>query len=343
MPLAPGNLQLQGECLQMKACVTGATGFIGGPLVKRLLAGGASVRVLARPSQRADQLETTGAQVVRGDLRDAAAISRAVEKADVVFHIAAKVNPPGGKSDFFETNVGGTESVLKASLERGAGKVIYLSSISVYGLVREGEQIDEEVGFDPMPQSRDFYAQSKIAADELASSFSQKTGLPVAIVRPGLIYGPGRPLPLGLLGFSVGGTSVVFGKPSIRVPLNYTENLLDAMQAASQIRHEGLRQYIVVDDDELTLGQYHAVLSEFEKKRIVYFPSLPLRGGIPIAEAVLRLLPLNPSAGASLHQVRRAMQNRCYVTRRIREETGWAPRVALRDAVQRTISGSGGF
>ena len=321
----------------MRVCVTGGTGFIGGPLVHRLLAEGATVCVLARPSLRADDLESSGAQVVRGHLGDSKVTARAVKGADVVFHIAAKVNPPGTKIDFFETNSAGTECVLKASLESGAGKVIYLSSISVYGLVRSGERIDESTGYDPAPQFRDYYAQSKIAADALAVSFAERTGLPVVILRPGLIYGPGRPLPLGLLGFSVGRTNVVFGKPSLRVPLNYTENLLDALQLLSKLTGGGLRQFNIVDDDELTLGQYHAIVSEFQKKHTVYFPSWPLRAGVPVAEAVMRILPVERSAGASLRQVRRALQDRWYVTQRIREETGWAPKVALRDAVQKTI------
>lgn len=321
----------------MRACVTGGTGFIGGPLVRRLLAEGATVRVLARPSPRADALESTGAQIVRGQLGNYEATARAVEGADVVFHIAAKVSPPGTKSDFFETNSSGTESILKASLQSGVRKVIYLSSISVYGLLRRGEHIDESTDYDPAPQFRDYYAQSKIAADAFAVSFAEKTGLPVVILRPGLIYGPGRPLPLGLVGFSAGRTNVVFGKPQLRLPLNYTENLLDAMQLVSKLPSKGLRQFNIVDDDELTLGQYHAVLSEFQRKRTVYFPSWPLGAGVPVAEAVMRILPVERSTGAPLRQVRRAIQDRWYVTRRIREETGWAPKVSLRDAVRRTI------
>jgi nucleoside-diphosphate-sugar epimerase len=321
----------------MRACVTGATGFIGGPLVRRLLAEGATVRVLAQPSPRADKLESSGAEVVRGQLGDSEATARAVRDADVVFHIAAKVNPPGTKADFFETNVAGTECLLKASLQSNVQKVIYLSSISVYGLIRIGQRIDESTKYDPAPQFRDYYAQSKMAADALAVSFAKKNGFPVIILRPGLIYGPGRPLPLGLLGFSVGRTNVVFGKPCYRVPLSFTENLLDAMQLVSKLPGEGLRQFNIVDDDDLTLGQYHAVLSQLQGKRTMYFPSWPLRAGVPVAEAVMRLLPLERSAAAALRQVRRAIQDRWYVTRRIREETGWAPKVALREAVQRTI------
>jgi nucleoside-diphosphate-sugar epimerase len=339
--LAHFKFRLRIDFLSMNACVTGGTGFIGGPLVQRLLAEGAIVRVLARPSPRADELESRGAKVVRGQLSDFEAAARAVEGADVVFHIAAKVNPPGTKAEFFESNVSGTDSILKASLQNGVGKVIYLSSVAVYGLVRAGERIDENTEYDPAPQFRDYYAQSKIAADALVVSFGKRTGLPIVVLRPGLIYGPGRPLPLGLLGFPAGRANIVFGKPGYRVPVNFTENLLDAMQLVSRLSSKGLQQFNIVDDDDLTLAQYHSILSNLQRKRTVYFPSWPLRAGVPVAEAVMRILPLEPSACAALRQVRRAIQDRWYVTRRIREQTGWAPRVALREAVQRTIAAIG--
>ena len=182
----------------MRACVTGGTGFIGRALLRRLLADSAQVRALARPSRRADELEAWGAEVIRGDLSDPAAVERAVADAEVVYHAAAKLNPPGARAEFFEANVRGTERVLQACLQAGVGRVVYLSSLAVYGPVREGERIDEDTPFDDVPEQRDLYAQSKIAADELAVSFAGKNGLPVAILRPGLVYGPGRPLPAGL-------------------------------------------------------------------------------------------------------------------------------------------------
>src|ERR1039458_4383942 len=89
----------------MRVCVTGGTGFLGTVLVRDLLARGIPVRVLARPSRRADMLEIQGAEVVRGGLGDPDCIARAVEGADTVYHLAAKVDTPGRRADFLETNV----------------------------------------------------------------------------------------------------------------------------------------------------------------------------------------------------------------------------------------------
>jgi nucleoside-diphosphate-sugar epimerase len=315
----------------MRVCVTGGTGFVGSALVKRLLAEGAQVRALARTSDRADELERLGAEVVRGGLSDAATLERAVADADVVYHAAAKVNPPGTKAEYFKANVEGTVRVLAAALQQSVKRVVYVSSVAVYGRAREGEAITEETPFDEARERRDFYAQSKIAADEAAMAFARRTGLPVAILRPGVAYGPPRELPVALLGFSAGKLDVIFGKRANRFPLIYIDNLIDAMLfagAAARLPTEGepLRQYIVVDDEELTIEQYHEVLRKVAHTRPVFLPGWPV-------------LLAATFAGAALprEQVRRALQNRTYSTRRIREELGWATRTPLREAIEQTL------
>jgi nucleoside-diphosphate-sugar epimerase len=320
----------------MRVCVTGGTGFLGKTLVRDLLAGRVPVRVLARPSRRADLLETQGAEVVRGALGDPDCIARAVDGVDLVYHLAAKVDTPGSKADFLETNVGGTERVLTACLKQGVGRVVYASSLAVYGPVHGGQRIDEDTPHDESPQLRDFYAESKILADRFAVTFAQETALPITIIRPGIVYGPGKQLPVGLLGFTLGKTNFVFGNPNNRIPLNYVENLVDAMQLAAQPGGGQFQQFNIVDDDELTLAKYHAARREMDKTVAHFFPGWPIMLAGPLAEIAIRVLPVGGSMRFSKHQLTRALQDRWYDTRRIREKTGWAPKVALRDALHRT-------
>ena len=318
----------------MRICVTGGTGFLGGFLVRDLLAKGATVRVLARPSPRADALQDAGVEVVRGDLRDAESISQAFRGADVIYHLAAKVGAAALK-DYFETNVAGTERVLVACERQGVGQFVYASSLAVYGPVEDGARIDENTPFDDKPELRDPYAQSKIAADRLVSSFAQRTGLPTMILREGIIFGPGRPLPSGMFAFRLGNTNVVFGDPRSRFPLNYVENLVDAMQVAAASGN-GLRHFNVLDDEELTLAQYHQLKCAVDHSRTRFSSPWPLYVASPLMEALRPIVPMG-DLRLSTHQLRRALQNRWYDTRLIREQTGWAPRVSLREALQRTI------
>ena len=202
---------------------------MGGVLVRRWLAEQeAQVRALARPSPRADALAALGVEVVRGDLGDESAVERAIEGAEVVYHTAAKVSGPGSRKEFMETNAGGTERVLAACLKHGVNRIVHLSSIAVLWTRRQGQRIDEDTPFDEKPEARDSYAHSKIVADQRAMAFARETGMPLTILREGLVYGPGRTLPVALLGFRSGKTHFVFGNRRNRIPLNYVDNLVDA-------------------------------------------------------------------------------------------------------------------
>ncbi len=324
----------------MRVCVTGGTGFLGSFLVRDLLAKGMAVCVLARPSQRAERLAAAGVQISHGDLNDFQSIARAVKGADIVYHLAAKVGSAPQKS-YFETNVSGTERVLTACADQGVGQLVYASSLAVYGPVKEGEPIDEETPFDDKPQLRDPYSESKIAADRLVSTFARKSGLPTVILREGIIFGPGRRLPAGIFALRLGKTDVVFGKGTNHFPLNYVENLIDAMVRAAATG-SGLRQFNVLDEDGLTLDGYNAAKRAADHSSTRFVSGWPLYAASPFAEALRPVIPMGDTR-LSRHQLRRALQDRWYDTRRIRRETGWKPRVSLEEAIRRTLGGSRPF
>jgi nucleoside-diphosphate-sugar epimerase len=319
----------------MRVCVTGGTGFLGSYLVRDLLAKGTSVCVLARPSPRAERLAAAGVEIVQGDLCDPESIARAVRGADIVYHLAAKVGAAPYK-DYFEINVDGTQRVLNACTANSVGQFVYASSLAVYGPVAEGTSIDEETPFDDKPQQRDPYSQSKIKADLLVSSFAKKSGLPTVIVREGIIFGPGRPLPAGIFAFRLGKTDVVFGNPQNHFPLNYVENLIEAMIVTATPR-SGLREFNVLDEDALTLGRYHELKRAADHSSTHYVSGWPLYTASPFAEALRPIIPMGDTR-LSRHQLERSLQDRRYDTSRIRRETEWKPRVSLQEAIQRTLS-----
>jgi len=320
----------------MRVTVTGGTGFLGSYLVRDLLTKGVSVRVLARPSSRADRLATAGVEIMPGDLRDADSIARAVRGADVVYHLAAKVGSAPRKQ-YFEINVGGTESVLNACAHYGVGQFVYASSLAVYGPMPEGTRIDESTPFDGKPQLRDPYSESKIRADELVSAFAKKSGLPTVILREGIIFGPGRQLPAGLFAFRLGNTDVVFGRPANRFPINYVENLIDSMQSAAATPGSGLREYNVLDDDELTLDRYHVLKRLADHSKTRFASGWPLYVASPFAEILRPVIPMGDTR-LSRHQLERALQDRWYDTSKIRRELGWTPRIGLEEAIRKTLT-----
>jgi dihydroflavonol-4-reductase len=170
--------------------VTGGTGFIGGRLVAKLRERGDEVVALVRDPDRAGELERAGAELVQGDLSDVEAIRRGVEGADACFHSAAiyKVGIPKSQRDgMYETNVRGTERVLDAASQAAVPKIVYVSTVHVFGNT-QGEVVDE--AYRRASDFLSYYDETKYEAHQVALDRIQK-GAPIVIVQPGGVYGPG--------------------------------------------------------------------------------------------------------------------------------------------------------
>src|SRR5919202_277173 len=175
----------------MKAFVTGGTGFIGGRLVRKLRERGDEVAALVRNPEKALELERLGVDLVKGDLTDTEAIKRGLEGADAAFHGAAiyKVGiPKSEREPMHDTNVRGTERVLDAAIEAGTPKIVYVSTINVFGNTR-GDVVDESYER-PKDGFLSYYDETKYESHQVALDRTRK-GAPIVIVQPGGVYGPG--------------------------------------------------------------------------------------------------------------------------------------------------------
>jgi nucleoside-diphosphate-sugar epimerase len=174
----------------VKAFVTGGTGFIGGRLVRKLRERGDDVVALVRSPDKALELERLGVELVKGDLTELDAIRRGVEGADAAFHGAAiyKVGiPKSGREEMYETNVRGTERVLDAAIQAAVPKIVYLSTVNVFGNTN-GEVVDESYER-PTDGFLTYYDETKYEAHQVARDRIAK-GAPIVIVQPGGVYGP---------------------------------------------------------------------------------------------------------------------------------------------------------
>jgi nucleoside-diphosphate-sugar epimerase len=145
-----------------------------------------------------------------------------------------------------------------------------------------------------------------------------------------------KPLPEGPLGYRAAlGRSLVFGRREQHFPLTYVENLADAMALLRAGR--GVRTFIVIDDENLTLGQYHATRQEVEGTPTILLPGWPLLIAAIALEILMWFLTWGGAPGKMWRRIRLHLQDRRFSTLRIREETGWAPRVSLIDAIRHTL------
>lgn len=159
--------------------VTGATGFIGWHVAKRLLERGHTVRALVRPTSRIRELDV---EVVSGDLRDSGSLERAVRGCGLVFHIAADYRLwAKDPAELYRSNVEGTRNLLHAAQQAGVERVVYTSTVGCIGIRKDrpGSE-DVEVRLEQMTGA---YKRSKFQAEQVAMEFAQ-SGFPVVIVNP---------------------------------------------------------------------------------------------------------------------------------------------------------------
>jgi len=183
----------------MRAFITGATGFVGGHLAAKLIARGDEVVALVRSPDKAGELSRLGATIVQGDLNNVDVMTEAMSGCDACFHVAAgyKVGVfEDGCRAMHESNVTGTENVLKAATDAEVARVVYVSTIGYYGNTR-GTVVDETF----TRTDKDWltcYDETKYKAHEVAERYISD-GAPVLIAQPGGIYGPGDTSDLSLL------------------------------------------------------------------------------------------------------------------------------------------------
>jgi nucleoside-diphosphate-sugar epimerase len=169
------------------AFVTGGSGFIGGHLLRRLVADGWPVRALARSDRSAAAVRDAGAEPARGDLDDPASLVEGIDGCDTVFHAAAYVEEWGTRRDFERGNVDGTRNVLEAARRAGARRFVHVGTEAA---ILAGEPLVDVDETAPLrPDSKAYYSSTKAQAEELVRSASD--GLETVVVRPRLVWGPG--------------------------------------------------------------------------------------------------------------------------------------------------------
>lgn len=174
----------------VKALVTGATGFVGSHVARRLLAEGFQVRIMRRPSSSLKLLEDMTVEHAIGDVTDRDSVFAAVKGCDAVFHAAGLVSFWNGNNAIQKkVNVDGTRNIVEACLKHKIKRLIYTSSIVTIGFSPEGKLSDEETEYNWRP-TRIHYSDTKHMAEEEIQRGVNR-GLDAVCVNPGIVLGPG--------------------------------------------------------------------------------------------------------------------------------------------------------
>lgn len=318
--------------------ITGATGQLGSHIAEHLRAAGEPVRALVRPGSDVRFLRSLAVEVVEGDLRERDSVRRAVAAAGTVYHCAAKVSDWGRWRDFEEEAVVSTRNVVEACRAEGVGRLLHVSSISVYGhpRLRPGDVITEETPLGQKFWLWDYYPRAKLLAEQIAWEYAPR----VTVVRPSWIYGPRDRITI---------PRVVPALQQRRVPIIGTgDNLLNiiyvgdvaagAILAARNTLAAG-QAYNLCSEGEITQADMINALTDALglpriQKHVPYF--LAMRFAF-LKEAWARLLRRKKPPTITRRAIYLIGRPTRYSIAKARRELGWQPRVSIVEGVRRSL------
>ena len=321
--------------------VTGATGFIGGHVVERLLAEGHQVRCLVRASSDTRRLESLGVELAPGSLENARSLRRAVEGCDSVVHCGAMVTDWGTVAEIERVNVAGTRDLLQAAGHASVRRFVHVSSTDIYGYpgCRGVEETHPPNGF------RNWYAQTKLDAEAEVRRAAGDHGLQTVVLRPSTVWGPRSTEVVGEIGGAIrGGYMLLVDRGRAIAGLVYIDNLIDAIVLA--LGHDGAcgQAFNVTDGLSVTWKQFTDSLADGLGASAARF-SMPYRvaNGVGFSlehgyRLVRRATRVSAPALLSRQAVHIMGNDQDFSNRKAREVLGWEPRVSYDEGLETTVA-----
>ena len=319
--------------------VTGASGFIGGHLVRRLTARGCRVSCLVRASSQVDELKAAGADSVTCDIADRSGIAHAIAAAGVrvVFHLAGLTRAMNLR-DFMRVNAAGVEAVAQACTHQADPPVLVLvSSLAASGPSGDYAAVERDP---PMPISN--YGRSKFAGEEVARSYADR--LPITIVRPGIVFGAeDRGMVEVFRPIARFGLHVVGGSGKHRVSLVAVTDLVEGIVLAAEsgerlrpgVPGEGIYFVAAQDLSHIELGREIADALGKPPPRILRLPGWSMHAMGLLGDATSRIRGRPGWIGRDKIREILAGAWTCS-SEKARQQLGWSPAAALADRLRET-------
>ncbi len=318
----------------MTTLVTGATGFLGSALVRELVKHEPDVRILARDVQKARSQFGETVTVIPGEITDTVRVQQAVDGVTLIYHLVGHLYHPSVPTELYrQTHVEGTRILLAACRQqKQLQRIVHCSTTGVHG-VTGNTPANEDAPFAPTNP----YEGTKLESELLALKAYREQGLPVSIVRPGLVYGPGD---LHLLGFFAsiqkGLFRVIDGGKALLHPV-YIDDMTGAFQLCAMHPKAIGRCYTIAGAEPVTVHELATAIAHALGR------NLPT-GNIPLwlahlAADIFAVIPGFQGERAPLthSRVKFLTQSRVYSIERARNELGYVPQVELDEGMQQTV------
>ena len=316
------------------ALVTGATGFIGTALVRRLRAAGRPVRALAR--SRRNSAANDDITVV--DLTSAIIPSGTLDGVEIVYHLAAKTHDlfatDAADSDYWRVNLEGTQRLLESSGRHPIRRVVFVSSVKA-----QAEETTGEVDETQAPNPTTAYGRSKLAAERLILSEAARRGFEGVCLRFPLVYGPGQRGNLVRMIAAIDrGRFPPPPSAGNRRSMLHVENAVEALMLAGQHPAAAGQTYTVTDGTPYSTRELYDLIRDGLGKRPVQWavPAWAFRGLAAAGDSARAVL--GRRVGFDSDAFQKLLGSAWFSSDKITRELGYRPARALRDAIPQLVA-----
>lgn len=315
----------------MKIAVTGGSGFIGSHLVQKLVSEGHEIKVLVRKTSNTKNLKTLNVKLVVGDIRDRESVESLVDDVEIVYHNAAKVYT-GSIDEFWSVNLQGTENMLRACLNRSINKFIHVSSVGVTGNIKN-PPANESHPYNPTFP----YDRSKCAAEKLALQYNLKHEMPITIVRPTAVYGPGHHLFPRFYQAVQKGFFPFIGSMKNLIHLCYIDNLIQGIMLAADKRESTGEIYIIGDEKPVTWIEHIKTIAEVigVNPPSLHVPLSLMKVIIYLSEFKSWMFGGEPLL--TQRWLEEITKNFAYDITKAKKSLGYNPKISLKEGISRTV------
>ena len=320
-----------------KVLITGATGFVGMHLVNANLAKGNTVHALVLPNDpELENLRKKNVEIAIGDIRNYEEVRKAITNdIDIVFHCAAFVSDWGKRQIFEEVMINGTENVCKAASESKVKRLVKISTNDVFGLSEENV-MDETFPLTPWNEP---YPDTKLVAEKVAWKYYEEKKLPVTMVYPCWIFGPGDKTFVPHLADAVLKGEMVFFRKNAIVWPTYIENLIDLLMLISEDEKAVGNGYLVHDGESTTLEEFTNSLAAAIGAKAV---KLHLPYGLVYFVAILmeffgKIFQKKDRPLLTTYTVKNLGSRLRFSIDKAKRELGWEPKISYKEGFRRTM------
>ncbi|MGB0911013.1 MAG: NAD-dependent epimerase/dehydratase family protein [Nitrospirales bacterium] len=313
--------------------VTGGNGYLGSMLVARLIQNGQVVRVLARAAKTGERSVPTSPEVVYGDIRDPEAVDAAVKDAEVVIHLVSNFRKGGSdKDDAYAVNVEGTKNVLNAARKYDVQRFIHCSTIGVHGDVQE-IPANEQTPFNPT----DLYQETKLIAEQAVWKFYEETNLPITVIRPISLFGPGDLRMLKLFRMIKKGQFIMVGKGEALFQPAFIDDVVDGFLLCLEKKQAVGQAFIIGGEQYVPLKELVSLIAHELDVNVPHrhIPLKPALWAASLCEKICVPFGIEPP----LHRRRMSFfqNNRAFSVEKAKTILGYKPKTSLRKAIRQTI------